>query len=538
MGIDQAIDITTEQRKIVLTLLNRYLPRTTAWVYGSRAKWTSRPQSDLDMVVFATPEQSIQVGELREAFEESDLPFRVDLFVWDKVPDVFRGEIEAEYVVLSEGDRCLVGDWQVLRLSDVIHLIGGGTPKRSHTEYWGGLIPWLSVKDFNNNNRHVESAEESITELGIMKSSAKILKEGQLVISARGTVGALAQLSKPMAFNQSCYGIYEKSEYVTNDFLYYLIKHSIDDFKQVTHGAVFDTITRETFKHIWVNLPPLPEQRAIAHILGTLDDRIELNRRMNKTLEAMAQALFKSWFVDFDPVHARMKGRDTGLPDEISALFPDRMVDSELGEVPEGWRVGHIADIADSPRRGVGPANLCGETPYIGLEHMPRQSIALMDWGKAENVTSNKSIFEKGDILFGKLRPYFHKVGVAPVNGVCSTDIVVITPKADEWSAFVLARVSSSEFVTYTNQTSTGTRMPRTSWETMTNYRLCVPVTQVVRVFQNVVWPMLDHISDNIHESRALSTVRDTLLPKLVSGELRVTLPEDHLITHNYVNGT
>ena len=173
------------------------------------------------------------------------------------------------------------------------------------------------------------------------------------------------------------------------------------------------------------------DQRVIAHILGTLDDKIELNRRMNATLEAMARALFKSWFVDFDPVRAKVEGRDTGLPREIADLFPDGFEESAVGEVPRGWRVGTLGDVADHPRRTVQPGKIDATTPYIALEHMPRRCIALSDWGEADGLESNKFEFKKGEILFGKLRPYFHKVGIAPVDGVCSTDIVVVTPRAD-----------------------------------------------------------------------------------------------------------
>ena len=243
---------------------------------------------------------------------------------------------------------------------------------------------------------------------------------------------------------------------------------------------------------------------------------------MNETLEAMARALFKSWFVDFDPIRAKMKGRDTGLPNHITDLFPDRLVESEMGLIPEGWEVGCLADIAVAPRRGVDPISLYGETPYIGLEHMPRRSIALTEWGNVGTVASNKSVFEKGEVLFGKLRPYFHKVGIAPVNGVCSTEIVAIASKTTEWAAFVLACVSSVEFVSYTNQASTGTKMPRTNWTTMGDYRMCLPTAPVARSFQNTVQPVLERIVANIHESRTLAALCDALLPKLISGELRV----------------
>ena len=291
-------------------------------------------------------------------------------------------------------------------------------------------------------------------------------------------------------------------------------------------GAVFDSLKCVDIPGFRLPLPALPEQRAIAHILGTLDDKIELNRRMNQTLEAMARALFKSWFVDFDSVRAKMEGRDPGLPQHLADLFPDRLVDSELGEIPEGWAIGRIADIAACPQRGVDPAELRNKTPYVGLEHMPRRSIALIEWGNAGKVTSSKSIFEKGDVLFGKLRPYFHKVGIAPVNGICSTDIVVIVPKAAEWSAFVLACVSSTEFVSYTNQTSTGTRMPRTSWNTMSLYPLCLPTESVARALENAVEPVLNRIVANVHESRTLAALRDSLLAKLISGKLRVNNTE------------
>ena len=190
------------------------------------------------------------------------------------------------------------------KLSEILTLIGGGTPKTTNPSYWGGNIPWLSVVDFNNDNRYVHTTEKTITEEGVENSSTKILPQSSLILSARGTVGALAQLAKPMAFNQSCYGIIAK-EQTTNDFLYYLLKNVVEDLQAKGHGSVFNTITRDTFDTITVDLPPLDEQKRIAEILGSLDDKIELLQKQNKTLEDMAKALFKSWFVDFDVVRAK-----------------------------------------------------------------------------------------------------------------------------------------------------------------------------------------------------------------------------------------
>ena len=147
-----------------------------------------------------------------------------------------------------------MSDWGTYKLSDLITLIGGGTPKTNVAEYWNGPIPWLSVVDFNSSNKYVYFAEKSITEKGLYESSTKVLKKGQIIISARGTVGEMAMLGKDMAFNQSCYGIDTKSK-TNNEFLFYLIKSSIQRLKKKTHGAVFDTITKQTFENIIVNIP-------------------------------------------------------------------------------------------------------------------------------------------------------------------------------------------------------------------------------------------------------------------------------------------
>ena len=322
-----------------------------------------------------------------------------------------------------------------------------------------------------------------------------------------------------------------RAEVTDNRFAYYLTRSpAIRNYaiNQMTGTSGRQRVPTSALDHIDVLIPPLSEQRRIAHILGTLDEKIELNRRMNATLESMARALFKSWFVDFEPVRAKMEGRWCrgeslkGMPAELHDLFPERLVPSSLGEVPEGWDIGTLGDIADSHRRGISPTEVEGEIPYIGLQHMPRRSIALTEWANAEEVTSAKSIFKKGEFLFGKLRPYFHKVGIAAVDGVCSTDIVVLMPKRSDWSAFLLCYISSNEFVAYTDQTSTGTRMPRTSWQAMKQYRVCLPPQKLSSAFQKLMQPKLEQIIDSCHESRSLGGLRDVLLPKLVPGELQV----------------
>ena len=287
-------------------------------------------------------------------------------------------------------------------------------------------------------------------------------------------------------------------------------------------GTTVKHTSPERIRQFRLQCAPLPEQRAIAHILGTLDDKIEVNSRMNETLAAMARALFKSWFVDFDPTSAKAEGREIDLPRHIADLFPDRFVDSELGEIPEGWDVGALGNVAEHPRRIMRPDQIDPQTPYIGLEHMPRRCIALSNWITSNGIGSNKFEFNRGEILFGKLRPYFHKVGVAPTNGVCSTDIVVIRPRQAASFGFLLGHVSSAEFVDYTNAGSMGTRMPRTNWNEMARYALVLPPETIVKSYDMLMRSLVERIIDNIHESRALAELRDSLLPKLISGELRI----------------
>ena len=265
------------------------------------------------------------------------------------------------------------------------------------------------------------------------------------------------------------------------------------------------------------------QQQEIGELASVFDIKIELNRRMNETLEAMARAIFKDWFVEFGPTRAKMEGRAPYLAPELWELFPDSL--DEEGK-PFGWQRRTLAALAHAPRRSVNPVDIAEDTPYIGLKHMPRHSIALSKWESAGNVKSNKSIFKHGDLLFGKLRPYFHKVGLAPLDGICSSDIVVVVPRAPEWEAFTLACLSSDEFVDYTDQTSTGTKMPRTSWKTMGQYKVCVPSGQVIYAFQNLVRPLLDLIAASIHETHSLAQTRDLLLPKLMSGEIHLAQAE------------
>ncbi len=376
---------------------------------------------------------------------------------------------------------------------------------------------------------------DSEAERFLLKDGDLLFARQSLVLEGAGKCSIFLGDVEPVTFESHVTRVRLNPAKADTRFYYYYLQshHGRAVIRSIVEqGAGASGIRGSDLARLDVQWRPVEEQRAIAHILSTLDDKIELNRRMNETLEAMAGALFKSWFVDFDPVRAKAEGKDPSLPQPLADLFPDSFEDSELGEIPKGWRVGSLGDVAEHPRRSIQPSGIKPTTPYIALEHMPKRCIALAEWDAADGLESNKFEFKTGEILFGKLRPYFHKVGVAPLDGVCSTDIVVLTPRTQEWFGFVLGHVSSDAFVEHTNAGSTGTKMPRTSWGDMARYAVVIPPENVAKAFTSQIRDSVNHIIASIHASRTLAALRDTLLPKLVSGELRMK-DADHFAESN-----
>jgi type I restriction enzyme S subunit len=306
-------------------------------------------------------------------------------------------------------------------------------------------------------------------------------------------------------------------------FLMYSVANT--DIHSYLTGAVMPKLTQGNLNKILLACPPLDVQRGIVGVLGALDDRITLLRETNATLEAIAQALFKSWFVDFDPVRAKLEGRTPeGMIDATAALFPDGFEESELGLVPRGWRVGTLGDIAQTIRQQLQPADLHMDINYVGLEHIPRKSLSLVSWGTADGLESAKATFSEGDILFGKLRPYFHKVVVAPFDGVCSTDILVCQAKKPTYYGFVVMQLFSTTLIEYAERLSNGAKMPRVGWKDIAAYPVVIPSEPVVGAYTKAIEPLLARMKANVHAVQTLVTLRDTLLPRLISGQLRLPI--------------
>lgn len=393
-------------------------------------------------------------------------------------------------------------------LSDLVDVIGGGTPKTTEESYWNGSIPWLSVKDFCGDKKYVYNTEKSITEEGLNNSSTKLLHKDNIIISARGTVGELAMIPYDMAFNQSCFGLIPKGN---NDphFVYYLLKDKVRSLKSQTQGSVFDTITKATFDRIECADYSEEDQRRIASILSSLDRKIELNNKINADLEEMAQAIFKNWFVDFEP------------------FKNGKFVDSELGMIPEGWKVGCLGDMG---------AVVCGKTPskansnYYGGD-IPFIKIPDMH-GNVFVENSEDRLTEEGSLSQIKklIPPYSLMVSCIATVGLVSINtkpshtnqqINTVIPHNKSALFYLYQHIKNNEEF-LKNMGRGGTTTLNVNTKSFSNIRLLIPSEIALDQFHGIVEGLFKKIELNMHESRTLSLLRDTLLPRLMSGELEV----------------
>ena len=283
-----------------------------------------------------------------------------------------------------------------------------------------------------------------------------------------------------------------------------------------------------------VLLPPLAEQKAIAAVLGALDDKIELNRRMNATVESMARALFQSWFVDFDPVRAKLDGRPPpNLDPATAALFPATFHNSEAGHIPKGWTVGKIGDLATLNRGAVNP----GDFPTENFDHF---SLPAFDNGRTPKVElgsaimSNKFTVTPNSVLLSKLNPHIPRIWLPDLHAsrrsVCSTEFMVACSKPGVTREYLFSLFTSSAFASIYGTLVTGTTgsHQRIHPESVLNMRIVMPPPALIRAFTGIAKPMFDRINRNTEQSCTLATLRDTLLPKLLSGELSIAVaPEE-----------
>ncbi|MFC3812842.1 restriction endonuclease subunit S [Lacihabitans lacunae] len=410
-------------------------------------------------------------------------------------------------------------NWKEYKLSDLMDVIGGGTPKTKIPKYWDGDIPWLSVVDFGNAEKKVFDTEKKITELGLNNSSTKILKKGQIIISARGTVGELAVLGRDMAFNQSCYGLNAKSEICTNDFLYYLMKCKISELKRNAHGAVFDTITRNTFDTVFASVPDIETQTAIAEILSSLDDKIELNNKINQELENLAQTLFKQWFIDFEFPN------ENGEPYKSSG---GEMIDSELGEIPKGWEVGVLNDILEV-KGGTTPSTKeplfwDGEFHWTSPRDLSNLHFPLL-LNTDKKVTKeglkkiSSGLLPKGTLLLSSRAPIGY-LAITEIETAINQGYIAINAKQGFSNLYILYWIKSNmDLIIERANGSTFLEISKTNFKQI---NCLIPQKNILNEYMLQIDLLFEQLRINLLENQELTNLRDTLLPKLISGELQI----------------
>lgn len=396
----------------------------------------------------------------------------------------------------------------------------GKTPKKlgsDWTEEGYRALSAINVKDSGLSNTEAIRCVDEATYRKWMKEE---VKRGDILLTSEAPAGEvmLWDSDEKIVLSQRLFCLRTNKRFDNRFILYYLQSPTGKrEVNRTRSGSTVAGISAEMFDQIQVLHPETPTQQKIAAVLSALDAKIDLNQRINAELEALAKTIYDYWFVQFDFPDAH------GRPYKSSG---GAMVwnDTLKREIPAGWEVVPLSRLVEEIKDGITPNAFDTATPYIGLEHIARKSIVLSAWATADKATSNKITFRKGDILFGKIRPYFHKVALAMMEGIASTDAIVMRPRQRGLAAFALETIFSDRFVETATASSTGSKMPRADWKVMRNYGVAIPgkSSSVADGYQKLFDGIASKIENNVRQNLELTQLRDWLLPLLMNGQVRV----------------
>ena len=419
-------------------------------------------------------------------------------------------------------------------LGDVANVIMGQSPPgTTYNELSEGLPFFQGVRDFTYRypNVRVYCSEPS-----------RIARPGDILLSIRAPIGRINIVNRESCIGRGLAIIRPKS---IEDFRYleFVLRLEEPNWQSIEGGgSVFGNATRNDIESLSILWPTNSnERKAIAHVLGTLDDKIELNRRMNQTLEEIAQVLFKSWFVDFDPVRAKVEGLDTCLPQHIADLFPDSFEDSELGQTPKGWAFASLIELIN-PTKGVSYSSadlIEADTALVTLKSFARGG-GYRPEGLKSYAGSYKAnqVVVPGEVVLACTdvtqaaevvgRPAIVRPSTKYKTLIASLDTMILRPKDGKLTkAFLYFLCGSAKFTEHTYAHTTGTTVLHLASTAMPSFRLPLPSSELVQAFDIIAKPLLGKIQNIEQESETLSSLRDSLLPKLISGELKVTATKE-----------
>ncbi len=529
------LHLAPRHRELLVSLLREHVPGVEVWAYGSRVNGRSHDGSDLDLVLRGPELKELpieQLMDLEEALRESRIPFLVEARDWARLPERFQRKIERRYVVLTSSfDLDISGAWKLTTIGECAELNPETITPNTHS-----YIQYLDTANIKQNRighlQHLVPGRDKIP-----SRARRTAKLGDVLYSTvrpnQRHFGILSDVPRNFVASTGFTVIRGRRDIADSAFLYwFLTQDAVVNHLQVIaeHStSTYPSIRPIDIETLTIKLPKLSEQRAIARILGALDDKIELNRRMNETLEAMARALFKSWFVDFDPVRAKMEGRDTGLPQEIADLFPDRLVDSDLGEIPEGWTVLSLDDIARF-QNGLAlqkfrPAKFEARLPVIKIAQMRTGEANSGEWSSA--AIRPDCIVENGDVLFswsGSLLVTVWTGGRAALNQHL---FKVTSKKYPKWF-YLHSLLSHLEEFRRTAQDK-ATTMGHIRRHHLAEALCAAPPDSTVVGAADMFSLLLEQSTETKLTVRHFAALRDTLLPKLMSGEIRVPEAEERI---------
>ena len=499
-------------------LLSEHVPGVEVWAYGSRVNGRSHDGSDLDLVLRGPALEPLDGGfyDLLEAIEKSNIPILVQAHDWAMLPEGFHREIERDYVVVQkEANQMTTGEWREVTL--------------------GEFAPFTYGKGLRTDDRIPSGDVPVIGSNGIIGYHDSPLTDGPaIVIGRKGTVGAVYYSPVP------CWPI-DTTFFITADdpallkFKYFALKTL--PLQEMNSDSAVPGLNRNEAHACMLRVPDETEQRAIAHILGAMDDKIDLNRRMNEMLEAMARALFKSWFVDFEPVRAKMEGRWwrgqslPGLPAEYFDLFPDRLVDSELGEIPEEWEVRGLPEIMDY-KEGPGIRHWQYTNSAEGTRFI---NIRCIQDGDIQLNTANRIGTEEADGKYAHfhLKEWDIVVSTSGTLGrsavvrsshlplVLNTSVIRFRPIGDLTSfSFLYGYLNSPLFLNELEMSATGSVQKNFGPMHLRKIRTLCPPYGCLQRYDEIADSLVRQVIVKRAENDALAAQRDALLPGLVSGEV------------------
>ncbi|ARQ07757.1 Type I restriction modification DNA specificity domain protein [Macrococcoides canis] len=409
-------------------------------------------------------------------------------------------------------------EFKEYRLQEILfNIYSGGTPSTRINSFWDGDLRWLSSGE--TRERFISKTEKYITKEGVEKSSTKLAHKNSIVIASAGqgyTRGQTSYLLEDMYINQSIICLVPDLNIVDSKYLFYNLSTRYKELRHISDSSSSrGSLTTKVLKELKINLPNITTQKKISKLIYGIDLKILTNTKIIDNLEQLSQTLFKRWFIDFEFPN------EEGQPYKSSG---GKMVESELGEIPEGWEIKKLGTIVSNKREKYKKEE---KLPYVPINELPMKKMLFYNFLPAEQAKSSLIKFNKNDILIGNMRVYFHRVCLAPFEGVTRTTTFVLKPLTSLFRNYILLNLFTEKFVDFANQTSKGTTIPYAVWENgCENFKVIFPNDEsILKKFNDVVDETILKSLLILEEIDKLEQLRDTLLPKLLSGEIEI--PDD-----------